>query len=809
MLRSYLRLAIRTLRRRLRYTTVNVVGLTVGLACCALVAVFLQYELSWDAHHEHSDRTYRVVSDYPSDLYSSIRFEGFRTNDDDPTEQRSLPRRLVQEVPAVEQAANYTIFSDYEALDYIELPDGRRFESPRRLATNTGVAFMDLFTFEQVAGPPLKQAFAEPGAAVLTRSTAQKYFGDQSPVGKTITVNEGANSRERPLTVQAVIADPPSNSRLQFGIAMHVKKITDFACFRYLRLTEGANPATVAPKVEDVMTAVNPALTETLNWQGAQLQPLTDIYLGPPTLYDKGPNRNPAYLWVFGAIALLILTITTINYANLGLALYADRNEEIGVRKAIGGHGGQIAGQFLTEAVLLAVLCVPLALAVCAAVLPAFNALMGIQIAGTHLFQPTVLGTMVGLAVLTGGAAGSYPAFVLARTRAVDLFGRSLSSGRDGRSWSLRHGLIAFQFVVLIALGSLSWIANDQLQYMQRGDLGYPAERIVEVNSIRNDSTTYQRFRQRVLESSAVAAVGMGDAPRSVTRRVPFTVSGEDQIYEGGQSGSVDVHWFEVMGIEHPVIDSMRAAGPTAPERHLLNQAAADLLRTNTPVGETWTFNPRDPNARDYRIDGVIPNLQLNSMRKAISPRLFTVYARPPWAINALVRFVPGRTEQGMERVRQAWADLRPDTPLRTTFLSDKIAGLYEQERRFGTLATALSLLAILLAALGLASLVAYLTRLRMKEIGVRKALGGSVTSIVALLNREYVRIVAVAFVVGAPLAWIAADWWLGQFADRIGLSVGPFLVAGVGALVVAVAAVSTQALRAARVDPAQVLRSE
>jgi putative ABC transport system permease protein len=253
----------------------------------------------------------------------------------------------------------------------------------------------------------------------------------------------------------------------------------------------------------------------------------------------------------------------------------------------------------------------------------------------------------------------------------------------------------------------------------------------------------------------------------------------------------------------------MQAQGPTGPPRALVNQAAADRLAPVDPVGRRWSFAPENPDATTYAIEGVLPNLHLNSMRRAIVPRLFEVFASPPAGYNILVRVTEGRTQAGLAHVRAVTDELFPDTPLRLTFLDDQVAQLYEQERRFMTLAAALAGLAILLAALGLASLVAYLTRLRQKEIGVRKSLGASVASIVALVNREYVALVGVAFLVGAPLAWWAADAWLGQFAYRIALSPLVFGGAGLAALLVAALAVSTQALRAARVDPARVLRSE
>jgi putative ABC transport system permease protein len=244
--------------------------------------------------------------------------------------------------------------------------------------------------------------------------------------------------------------------------------------------------------------------------------------------------------------------------------------------------------------------------------------------------------------------------------------------------------------------------------------------------------------------------------------------------------------------------------------KHLLiNDPAQAPLADVDPLGQQWIVDPGGGNYTTPPIEGVLPDLHFHSMRQELAPTAYRVHATPPWSTSILVRFGAGQVQAGMEHIRAVWADRRPDTPFQASFMSRLVADLYEQERRFTTLAAVLAGLAILLAAIGLGSLVAYLTRLRTKEIGVRKALGGSVTSIVALLNKKYVQIVGAAFLVGAPLAWITADWWLGQFAYQIDLSVLPFLAAGIGALVIAVASVSTQALRAARVDPAQVLRSE
>ena len=804
MLRSYLLLALRTLQRRRSFTAVNSVGLTVGLACCALVAVFLEYELSYDTHHEDADRIYRIVTDYRSSTYSTISFRQYRGTPAD--EQRVLAERLPEAIPAVEQATNVEIL---RGPAYVTADDGTQFTTQRRLLTNTGPAFADLFTFERIAGDPLKETLRQPYSAVLTSSTAERIFGSApAAVGQSLTLDS------LDTTVRAVVADPPSNSRIAFELAVQVKRIPNWGAYHYLRLAKGTDPAAVVPQVSRVMDEADPRRVEDdtrrQNLNGDTLQSLTDIHLADRALYDDTPHRNPAYLWAFGAIGFLILVITTINYANLSLALYAERGSEIGVRKALGGHRTQIARQFLVEATLLAVACVPLAMAACAAVLPAFNTLMETSIDPGRFLNPLMWSVLLMLALGAGLVAGGYPALVLAKRRTVDLFDRALSSGQRRGGWSLRHGLIVLQFAVLIGLGSLSWIAYDQLRYMQDGDLGFQREGIVRLASFSTrDSTEYLHLQRRLLQSSAIEAVGTGVTPNPGTNRANVSTPRFDGVYRDFYSEIVDVGWFDAMGVSHPVIDAMRDDGLSAPQRVLINQAAVERFGFDAPVGKEIIIGPNYDEPIRLTVDGVLPNMHLRPMREPINPTIFRVRPTRQYVRGAVVRMAPGRMDDGMQHVRTVWADLRPDTPLQPVFMDEQVAALYEQEARFSTLSAVLAGLAILLAAIGLASLVAYLTRLRMKEIGVRKSLGASVPSLVALMNKEYVRLVGIAFVVGTPLAWWAAHAWLSQFAYRVDLSAMTFLGTGLGALIVAVAAVSVQALRAARVDPARVLRSE
>ncbi|WP_179862249.1 FtsX-like permease family protein [Longibacter salinarum] len=803
MLRSYLNLAIRTLRRRVGYTLVNVVGLTIGLGCCAVIAVFLQYELSFDTHHDDANSIYRIYTQFEDNAFSDIQFPSF--NQSTAEDQMVVPRRIAREVPGVDDVAQFVILPTPL---FVENPKGQRFESDRQLITNTGAAFGRMFTFSRIAGASVEKALSEPRSIVLTERTATKYFGDANPIGQTLSVGSSTTA-----TVRSVVEDPPMNTRIRFDLALSVTRIPRWAAFRYVKLKPSVRPETVQPKIATILNESSASLRERKadgTLIGHFLQPLTSIHLADRMLYDRTPHRNPAYLWAFGAIGLLVLAITIINYANLALAIYAGRNAEIGIRKALGGHRTQLARQFLVESSVLALACVPLAVGLCAAIIPGFNALMDTGISLWSVFDPIVLASLTVLALAAGLGAASYPAFVLAKKQTVNLFDHGFSTGTR-KTWSLRHGLIALQFIVLIGLGGLSWIVYNQLDFMQNSDLGYPVDTIVQLTSVQADSTQYQQLKRRMNESPHILAVGIGARPRQRLNRGPCGVTGLETDYSGCDYERVDPDWFEVVGIDNAAVERIREAGPSAPEQVVVNQAFAEMVSAEieSPVGRGMINVPDRPPETPPPIVGVIPNLHTNSMRHEISPTHYHVVAAPPYAYQPVMRIASGRTREAMAHAEAVLSDMFPNTPLEISFFDDTVAELYEQERRFGTLVTILSMLAIVLASIGLAGLVAYLTRMRMREIGIRKALGGSVASILVLLNREYVQLVAAGFVVGAPLAWWAGQMWLDQFAYQTSISPWIFVATGVGAIMVAIAAVSTQAYRAARVDPAHVLRSE
>lgn len=811
MLRNYLTIALRTLRRRTSYALINSVGFTLGLVCCVLVLLFIRHELRYDHFHDDEDDVYRVLRDKRGNWWSTIPFP--RYEDASTDEQRRLPRTLTEQIPQIGAATNFYVGPHgEESPAYVERGD-RRFSEARLLYTTTGDAFFDVFTFEFVQGTP-EQALDAPGTAVLTESAAERYFGRTDVVGEQLTIRR--QDGEWAVEVTGVIADVPPYSHFTFDVALHVDRIQNWGAYTYFRMKPDAKkPDNLATRIKRIMDEVRPARTDDPQLRavlgGVRVQALTDIHLGPRMLYDAKPHRDARYLWAFGAIGVLILIIVVINYTNLAVALSTERRHEIGVRKAMGSGWRQVAAQFLTEAVVLTLLCIPVVALVLKGAIPMFNQVMGTQLHNT-LFQPALLGGLIGLAVIVGGVAGAYPALVLSRRTAVSLFRGS--AGEDGpQPWSIRHVLIGVQFALLIGLGSVTWLVNSQLHFLQTKDLGFRTQGLIELTAVES-ADTYRRLKQRLQSAPEVRAVGAGIGPGPGRFEVTYGAQNSDRIHSDGDVLHVTPGWFKALGIDHPVVKEMRDTGSHGTSRLIVNRAAVQALKYKTPVGKTVVVEPRDPSPDRLTIDGVVDNFHFRPLYQRVQPTFLRVHSGvetmdPLDVRSALIRLDPQTLDAGLDRVQSAWTSVRPDTPFNPQFVSNQLARLYEEEQRIGQMSMALTGIALVLAVLGLVGLSAYVMERRTKEIGVRKALGATIAHIVLRLNREFLILIGIALVISTPVAYAIAQQWLSSFAYRIDISPLVFLGAGGGALLASLAGASYQAWSTARISPAEVLRQE
>jgi len=806
-----IKLALRTLRRRTGYALINGIGFSVGLVCCVLVLLFIRHEMRYDHFHEDEEDVHRVLREKRGNWWSTIPFP--RYEDASAAEQRRLPRALSEQVPEIQSATNFWLGAHGEETAAFVEHEGQRFTEHGLLYTTTGRAFFEVFTFDFRRGSA-EEALPAPGTAVLTASAAERYFGHTNVVGRQLTVHR--NERQRNVEVTGVIEDVPSHSHFDFNVALHVNRIGNWGAYTYVRLRPSAEIDGLSSRIESIMNEVRPQRVEDPLLRsvlgGVRTQALTEIHLGPRMLYDAQSHRDPRYLWAFGAIGILILLIVVINYTNLAVALSTERRHEIGVRKAMGAGRMRVALQSLTEATVITLLCIPVVLAALHGIVPLFNQVMNTELQFSLVPELEILGGLVGVALLVGAIAGSYPGLVLSRKEAVSLFRDSQNESSPGGG-SMRHLLIGVQFALLIGLGSVTWFVNSQLHYLQSKDLGFQTRGIVELSDV-DSAETYRKLEARLRSAPEIESIGAGIGPGAGRFEVTYRGGDSEQVHSDGDVLNVSPGWFEVLGIEHPVVQRMHEGRGPGTAQLLVNRTAADALGYDQPKGESVVFEPNSQTSARRTIDGVVDDFNFRPLYQRVQPTFLRVHPRvedmqPLDVRAALIRLDPRNLDVGLEALESAWTSVRPDTPFSPNFVDEELARLYEEEQRIGQMGLGLTVVALLLAALGLVGLSAFVVQRRTKEIGVRKALGASVPDIVLRLNREFLVLVGLALIAAAPIAWIVTQRWLTSFAYRI--DINPLVFVGTGgiALIASLVAASYQAWSAARVNPADALRQE
>ncbi len=789
MLTNYLKIALRTLRRHRAYSFINVAGLAVGMAAAVLILLYVQDERSYDRYHVYADRMYRLVTGTQSSTYEAIA---------------KVPGpwgpAVLEDVPEVERAVRFRFLNQ----TLVSRGEARFYES--------GAFYADASVFEVFSFPLLRgdaqTALAAPGSVVLTQRIARKYFGQEDPLGRTLTFDS-----RREMTVTGVMADVPANSHFTFPFLVSRASETDslqydwvrLQYYTYLLLKEGAAPEAVAAKVPAVLARhLGP---ERAADYGPRLQAVPGIHLHSALFREMAPNANVAYVYLFSVLAFFILLIACINFMNLTTARSVGRAREVGVRKASGARRGALIGQFLGESMLLSFVALALALALVSLLLPAFNALTGKALSMNVLSDGSFALGLLGIAVFVGITAGSYPAFVLSSFRPADVLKGQLQGAGGVR---FRKALVVFQFVVsaffIVAVGAV----ESQVRYIQSKNLGYNHEHLVIV-PIREEAMRQQAetFKQELLKDPGVVRVAASaNLPGGGDFGIPLQPEGF--LPEEAPSArilAVDPDFLETY--EMDVVAGRSFSGEhltDAGTAFILNESAAKAFGWEQPLGKRIGMEGVD--VPPSPVIGVVKDFHFRSMREEIGPLVFFV-PPPNWFVVFSVRLRPEAMEQTLAFMERTWARFEPHHPFTYSFLDQQLAALHQSEVRVGRLLGYATALAVLIACLGLFGLAAFTAEQRTKEIGVRKVLGASVSGLVLLLSKDFARLVVVALLLAVPLAYVAMDRWLDGFAYRVALSWRLFLLAGLLALLVALLTVSYQAVRAALADPVAALRYE
>ncbi|UCB53383.1 MAG: ABC transporter permease [Candidatus Zixiibacteriota bacterium] len=787
MFRNYLKVALRNMVRHKGYSFINVAGLAIGMTCCILILLWVQDELSYDRFHDNAGQLHRVAFSADAERFRGEYVPG------------PLAAYLKDEYPEI---VNSTVFCKHSRMKLSVEGNGffcaGSFVDP---------SFFEMFTFPFAQGDP-KRALSEPLSVVMTRDLAERMFGRADVVGKAVTIEGAAD-----LNVTGVLESLPHNSHIQFdflipySIAPPGMKRWDIKSLTaYVLLDKNSSHEQVSEKISGVLNEHNPT------WENYLfLQPLKQIHL-----YALGGGGRITYVVIFSILAFIILLVACINFMNLSTVRSEKRLKEIGIRMAVGSSRIQLIKQFLSESIFISSVALVVAIVLVELLISPVNVLLAKQL---HLdYSGGIILGLIGIAMLTGIIAGSYPAFLLSSFRPVALLGRRflaipLPGYRQRKAsagmsrFSMRRVLVVAQFAISIFFIVCVIVIFNQLDYIGSKDMGLDPEFVVVLRTQGELARRSAALKNELLQNPNIlsaAAVANGLESWNSSAGVEWSGMQPDQIFDMGLNW-VDYDFLKTFGIEMAEGRFFSEDIPTdKSDAFVVNQAAVKAMGMNDPVGQRITVPLGD--RIEGRIIGVVQDFHTESFHTQIRPYgLRVTEGGGLLYIKAKSDDLPG----ALRHIEATVKKFVPDDPCEYSFLEDRLGALYSSEQRMGTLLQYSSLLAIIISCLGLFGLAAYSAERRTKEIGIRKVLGASVSGLFRLLTKEFILLVVLANLLAWPIAYWAMNQWLQNFAYRVGIGWETFIIAGASALLIALFTVSFQAVKAALTNPVETLRYE
>lgn len=806
MFKNYFKIALRNLQKNKVYTGINVLGLTLGFMCCMLIMLHVKDELSYDKFIPDHENIYRVALEriYPDhvNFYSVI--------------PHSFAEVIQEEVKGVKDATRIFYFGTGNIITYEDTP----YEEDFVAAVDSN--FFNVFDFVMLQGNK-ETSLAEPNTAVISKSASEKIFKGQSAIGKTIKQGEAEYE------ITGVMEDMPENSHMKFDYLISSSSFpfidqenyTSFSAHTYLKIDPIVSSDQVENELPGLVTKYASGQIERnlgisyADYSAAGngyryfLQPLTDIHLHSNLEAEIKANGNYLYVYIFISIAAFILVLACINFINLATARSADRAKEVGVRKAMGSDRSQIIAQFLLEAVLITFISLMIGIVLVSFAVPFFNDLAQKSLVFDFAAMISSVPLLLLFGVVVGLLAGYYPAFHISKFNTISILKGKLQTSKG--NW-LRNGLVVFQFGIAIVLISGTLIINDQINFIQSTSLGFDKENVLVLRRFGNQPN-HNALKQEIENLPGVISAGKTSTmPGQGTFGVQFTKpGGGDVLTTKGFAAEADL--FSTIGL-------MPKQGRVFDENFndslslILNESAVKVFfGDENPLGQRLmtTNNINGENVTsELTVVGVVEDFNFESLHTKVTPLAIFNTKNPAGFTNFLaIRYEANRQSELLESVEQKWNEQADGIPISYYFLDNSLAELYKNEKTSSKILGVFSILAILIACIGLFGLAAYTAFLRTKEIGVRKVLGASVGSIVLLLSINFAKLVGIAFLIAVPIAWFAMDGWLDSFAFKIDLGISVFLIAGLVTLAIALLTVSYQAISAAIVNPVKSLKSE
>ncbi|MEJ7739015.1 MAG: FtsX-like permease family protein [Chitinophagaceae bacterium] len=800
MNKNYFKLALRNIGNNKLFSAINILGLATGLTCCLLMILFIMNEIRYDKFHVRSGQIFRVTS-IPEDAA-----------------EKSLAVTPAPWAPLMKndypEIKNYVrLLKDEKCL--VGQPGEQHYYEKDLLFCDN--SFFDIFSFSLVQGDP-KHALEQPNSIILTKKAAIKYFGSIDPIGKSIEVATSFG-RSFNLQVTGVANDAPPYSHIKFNGLISMSTMGDISGFwsfhmfhTYVLLANGASAKSLEIKFKNFTEKY---LSQNANADGKHdisLQPLTDIHLYSKMVGEIGTNGDIIYVFIFSGVALLVLLIACFNFINLSTVRSLKRAKEVGLRKVIGAGRHQLIQQFLGESLLIAVFSMGLAFVITILVLPYFNQLaernLSISISGNYFL---ILG-FIGLAIVIGILAGLYPASVLSSFRPVEVLKGSFQKGVKGGS--LRKALVTFQFLISITLISSTILVYIQLQYIKNKKLGFEKDEVIVISLPREDNMQkLETFKASLLNKQGIISVAAASS-------VPGTNIPVNQIHEEGAALNNN-RSMQMLFVDHEFIKTMQmkvVAGrdfsklfsTDENEGFIINQEAIKQLgwrSAEQAIGKTFQWVIPGNVLKTGKVIGVVENFNVTPLKSPVEP--LVMHINPQRLQYLYIRFNNLTAGKAIDIVARQYKNFYAAQPIDYNFLNDTITAMYASENKLGKIFGYFSILAILIACMGILGLSIYSSQQRLKEIAIRKILGAGMRNIVAELSKEFLKPVFVASVIAFPLAWWAMNTWLANFAYRININWLVFLCASVIVMLIASVTVSFQVIKVAIASPVKSLRTE
>ena len=807
MFKNYFKIAFRNLWKNKGFSAINIFGLASGLAICLLILFYVNNELGYDRYNAKADRIYRVDGD--------LQFGGNHfviAQSPDP-----VGPTLKQDFPQVEQ---FVRFRDHGGI--MVKKGNQNIEEDKVIYTDS--TLFSVFTLPMIQGDP-STALVQPNSVVITESTAKKYFNSTDVVGKTMIIGDTGNYK-----ITGVIRDIPKQSHFHFDffISMYgqlspyeINQWTSNNFNTYIVLKKGSNADLLSSQLNDfVMRYVAPVFQslnitpEEFKKQGNYLHytlmPLQKIHLYSNKSGELEANGNIEYVYIFSLIAFFILLIACVNFMNLSTARSANRAKEVGVRKVLGSLRKNLIMQFLSESVLISFISLALALVIAALLLPYFNQLSGKDMTLDLFLKPWLLPAAILLMIVVGLIAGSYPAFYLSSFKPVQVLKGKLAKGFKS-SW-LRSGLVVFQFCISIILVIGTLVIYLQLNYIRNKDIGFNRSQVLIIKNTDALGRQAKVFEDEIKKLNGIENGTMtGYLPtsgwRSDSPLFPDATT-DTKNAVSTQIWRIDENYIPTLGMKMVQGRNFSVNFPTDSSGIIINEAALKLFGFKDPLNRPLYYMNDFPkkDLTKYHIMGIVKNFNFNTLREEVTPLCFLYQ---PQNSSMAFRVHSANMPNLISMIQNKFKSLAPEQPFSYSFMDEDFNKTYSNEQRMGGISMTFSALAILIACLGLLGLITFAAEQRAKEIGIRKVLGANGRNIVSMLSKDFLKLVFIASLIAIPLAWWAMNKWLQGFAYRIQISWWILVSAALLAVLIALATIFYQAIKAALANPVNSLRSE